>query len=67
MLSMLAGADLGIDYLRDYPKQLEAVTVEDVQEAAATWLAPTRLTTVLVGDVSVISEPLRTLVEIETA
>ena len=66
MLSMLAGADLGIDYLRDYPKQLQAVTVDDVQEAAALWLAPTRLTTVVVGDVAVISEPVQTLVEIET-
>jgi predicted Zn-dependent peptidase len=65
MLSMLAGADLGVDYLREFPKQMQAVTVDDVLAAAATWMAPTRLTSVLVGDVKVIAESLGALIDVE--
>jgi predicted Zn-dependent peptidase len=65
MISMLAGADLGVDYLRQFPKQLEAVTVDDVLAAAAKWMAPTRLTAVLVGDVTVVAAPLKALLAIE--
>jgi predicted Zn-dependent peptidase len=65
MISMLVGADLGVDYLREFPEQLQAVTVEDVLEAAATWMAPTRLTSVLVGDVEVVEEPLQALIALE--
>ncbi len=64
-LSQLAGAGLGLDYLRDYPQQLAAVTVDSALEAAARYLAPHRLTTVLVGDVSEVEAPLRTLVDLE--
>ena len=66
MLSMLAGADLGVDYLRDFPAQMQAVTVEDVLAAAATYMAPSRLTSVLVGDVKVVAESLGALVEFDT-
>jgi predicted Zn-dependent peptidase len=66
-LSQLAGAGLGIGYLRDYPKQLAAVTVDSALEAAGRYLAPNRLTTVLVGDVSQVEAPLRTLVDLELA
>jgi predicted Zn-dependent peptidase len=66
MLSMLAGADLGVEYLRDFPAQLQAVTVDDVLDAAARWMSPSRLTTVLVGDAKVIAEPVSTLLEVET-
>lgn len=65
LLSMLAGVDLGVDYLRDYPKQLQAVRVEDVLSAAAIWLAPTRLTTVLVGDVDVVADSVQALIAVE--
>lgn len=64
-LSQLAGAGLGVEYLRDYPKQLAAVTVEAALEAAGRYLAPSRLTTVLVGDVAEVEGPLRTLVDLE--
>ncbi len=64
-LSQLAGAGLGVEWLRDYPRLLTAVTVEDALTAAATYLAPTALTTVLVGDVAQVEAPLRTLVELE--
>ena len=67
LLSQLASAGLGVEWLRDHPKALEAVTVEDVQEAAARWLAPSVLTPVFVGDSSVIADNLRTLVALETA
>jgi predicted Zn-dependent peptidase len=67
MLSMLAGADLGVNYLRDFPAQLQAVTVDDVLAAAAAWMSPSRLTTVLVGDAAVITGPVRTLLEVEKA
>ena len=65
MISMLVGADLGVEYLREFPQQLQAVTVDEVLAAAATWMAPTRLTTVLVGDVKAVEQPLRALVELE--
>ncbi len=64
-LSQLAGAGLGVEYLRDYPKQLAAVTVEDALRAGSSYLAPSRLTTVMVGDVSEVEAPLRTLVDLE--
>lgn len=62
MISMLAGADLGVQYLRDFPAQLQAVSVDDVLTAAATWLAPSRLAAVLVGDTSTIADSLATLI-----
>ena len=64
-LSQLAGAGLGVTWLRDYPKQLAAVTVEQALEAGGRYLAPARLTTVLVGDVAQVEEPLRTVVDLE--
>jgi predicted Zn-dependent peptidase len=66
MLSMLAGADLGVEYLREFPAQLQAVTVDDVLDAAGRWMSPSRLTTVLVGDAKVITEPVSTLLAVET-
>ncbi|MCM3885916.1 pitrilysin family protein [Frankia sp. R82] len=49
-LSALAGAGLGVEYLRDHPQALAEVTLADLQAAAADLLAPTGLVTVLVGD-----------------
>ncbi|MGI8535436.1 MAG: M16 family metallopeptidase [Mycobacteriales bacterium] len=64
-ISQLAGGGLGVQWLRDYPKQLTAVTVEDALLAGARYLAPAALTTVLVGDVAQVESSLRTLVELE--
>ena len=64
-LSQLAAGGLSIEWLRDYPKQLTAVTVDDVRAAAAKWFAPTVLTPVLVGDTGTIADSLRGLVELE--
>jgi predicted Zn-dependent peptidase len=56
-LSALTASNLGIQWLRDSPKALAAVTVEDVLEAAARYLSPARLTTVLVGDRTQVEGP----------
>ena len=66
-LSQLAGAGLGVEWLREHPRALEAVTVDEVLAAGARWLAPSRLTPVLVGDTAVVADSLRTLVELETS
>ena len=64
-LSQLAGAGLGVEWLREHPQRLLAVTVEDALEAASRYLAPAALTTVLVGDVAQVEAPLRTLLDLE--
>ncbi len=64
-LSQLAGSGLGVEWLRDYPAQLGSVSVEDALAAGAGYLAPSALTTVLVGDVAQVEQPLRTLVDLE--
>ena len=66
-LSLLAAAGLGVQWLRDYPRALSAVTVEQVREAAGRWLAPSRLITVLVGDAEQVLDPLRTIADVEAA
>ncbi|MCU1673265.1 MAG: peptidase [Frankiales bacterium] len=67
LLSMLAGSGLGVEYLRDFPRQLEAVTVESAQEAAAKYLTPKGLTTVVVGDAAEIGSEVEALFEVERA
>lgn len=64
-LSQLTGSGLGVEWLRDYPRQLAAVTVEDALAAGARYLAPNALSTVLVGDVAQVESPLRALVDLE--
>ena len=67
LLSMLVGAGLGVDYLRDFPAQLQAVTVEDAQAAAAKYLSFNDLTTVVVGDTAVVGDAVERLLEVERA
>jgi zinc protease len=64
-LLALSMAGLGLDYLRDLPKRLEKVTVGDVLDAAAEYLAPARLPTVIVGDARVIRPSLEALDAVE--
>ena len=64
-LSQLAGGGLGVEWLRDHPKQLAAVTVDDAHAAAARYLSPARMTSVFVGDVAQVEQPLRTLVDLQ--
>jgi predicted Zn-dependent peptidase len=64
-LVALSTAGLGLDYLRDLPKRLEKVTVDEVRDAAADYLAPARLPTVILGDAKVIRPSLETLDTVE--
>lgn len=49
-LATLASNGLDAGYLRDFPRQAEQLGAAEVQEAAARFLAPRRLLTVMVGD-----------------
>jgi predicted Zn-dependent peptidase len=66
-LSQLAGAGLPLGWLKEHAAALQRVTADEVLEAGARWLAPSRLTPVLVGDASTVSPGLGALVELETA
>ncbi|MDQ6937846.1 MAG: insulinase family protein [Actinomycetota bacterium] len=66
-LSSLAGSGLGLDYLAAQPGRLAAVTTEQVSAAAATYLAPSRLVTVIVGDAAQVSDPLRAITALAPA
>jgi len=60
-LSALLGAGLPADWLRTHQRELSAVTVEQVQDAAARYLAPERLTAVVVGDAARVAAELGAL------
>ena len=49
---------LGTDYLRNVVQKIRAVTPDDVRRIASTYLVPSKMTMVVVGDKSVISEQL---------
>ncbi|ONH33825.1 M16 family metallopeptidase [Pseudofrankia asymbiotica] len=66
-LSGLAGAGIGVEYLRDHPAALTKVTAEDVLAVSAGLLAPTRLVTVLVGDAEKITGAVAALGAVTTA
>jgi len=60
-LAALDAAGLGVDWLRERPVRLEAVTPEQVAEAAFEFFAPERFTGVIVGDADTIGPRLRAL------
>jgi predicted Zn-dependent peptidase len=60
-LTGLAADGLGIDWVRGRPAALEAVTVEEVAEAALRFFSPTAFTGVVVGDADVIGPRVRAL------
>lgn len=64
-LLALSLAGLGLDYLRTLPKRLEKVTVDEVRAAAAEYLAPARLPTIIVGDAKAVRPTLETLDMVE--
>ena len=66
-LSALIGVGLGLDWLREHPRRLAAVTLEQTFEAARTYLAPSGMLVVALGEAAVIGEPLATLGPVETA
>jgi zinc protease len=60
-MSALLGAGMPADWLRTHQQDLAAVTVEQVQAAAARHLAPEGLTAVVVGDAARIAAELAAL------
>ncbi len=60
-LASLAADDVSVQWLRDHPARLEAVTVEEVAAAAGEFFAPSAFTGVIVGDADVIGPGLRAL------
>ncbi|MFI5843542.1 M16 family metallopeptidase [Catenuloplanes sp. NPDC051500] len=62
-----AGAGLRLDHLAEHSARLAAVTKDEVAAAAATYLAPARAVTVVLGDAEKIEAPLATLTPIEKA
>lgn len=64
-LSGLAALGLDLDWLRTHPGRLQAVTTDQVAEAAAEFLAPARFTGVVVGDGERLCAPLAALGGVE--
>jgi zinc protease len=60
-MAAIVSSGLPVTHLRDYPRTLDKVTVADVQEAARRFLAPSALTTVLVGDAAAIAPGIEAL------
>jgi len=66
-LSALIGVGLGLDWLREHPRRLAAVTLEETFAAARTYLAPSGMLGVVLGEAAEIRDPLATLGPIESA
>jgi zinc protease len=60
-LSALVGAGLPAGWLAEHQQALAAVTVDEVQEASRRYLAPTSLTSVVVGDAGMVRDQLGVL------
>ena len=60
-LSALLGSGLPADWLAEHQRDLAAVTVDGVQEAARRYLAPACLTGVVVGDAARVADELAAL------
>ncbi|WP_281689288.1 M16 family metallopeptidase [Pseudonocardia thermophila] len=60
-LTGLAADGLGVDWLRERPARLSAVTVDEVAEIALRFFTPTAFTGVVVGDAEVIGTRVRAL------
>jgi zinc protease len=65
-LSALAAFGLGLDWMIEHPRRLAATGVDEVSAAAAEFLAPDRLTSVVVGDAQTITAPVAALVPVTT-
>jgi predicted Zn-dependent peptidase len=64
MLADVLSDGMGVDWLQEYPVRLAAVTLDDVQGAAAAMLAPEKLVKVVVGDADVVESGLSMLTEV---
>ena len=65
-IAALSAFGLGLEWVLDHPARLTAVTVDDVSAAAHEFFAPSRFTSVVVGDAAAVSGPLAALGPIET-
>jgi zinc protease len=65
-LSGLLAFGLGLDWIAEHTTRLAAVTVDEVNAAAAEFFAPSRLATVIVGDADVVAGPLAALGPVTT-
>jgi zinc protease len=64
-VAALASAGLSSSWVREHPARLEAVTVDQVAEAAVEFFAPTRMTGVVVADAAASAASLRALGGVE--
>jgi zinc protease len=64
-LSALIGVGLGLDWLREHPRRLAAVTLEETFAAAQAYLAPTGMVTVVLGAADEIGDRLAPLGPVE--
>jgi predicted Zn-dependent peptidase len=60
-IAALAADGVPVQWLRDHPARLEAVTTEEVAAAAQEFFAPSAFTGVVVGDAGVVGPGLRAL------
>jgi predicted Zn-dependent peptidase len=60
-IAQIALYDLADDYFAEFVPRVERVTIEDVTRAASTYLDPSRLTTLIVGDLETIADDLKQL------
>jgi predicted Zn-dependent peptidase len=67
LASTYAGFGLRLDFLAEHAAKLVAATREDVAAAAATYLAPARAVTVVLGDADRVEPSLTTLAAVERA
>ena len=66
-LTALAGVGLGLDWLREHPRRIAAVTRDETFAAAAEYLAPARLVTVVLGEAASVAPSLSRLGPVEFA
>lgn len=64
-IGTLAMNGLPVEYLRDHPASVEALTEDDVIEASRRYLDPRSMSTVLVGDVDAIRPAVEALDDVE--
>lgn len=64
-LAALTLADLDLGFLRDHPRDLAKVTSEELLEAARSYLAPTSLVTILLGDAPLVRNQVAALGPVE--
>jgi zinc protease len=65
-LTSVLASGVDVEWLREHTARLGAVTVSDVQQQSARFLAPSALATVVVGDASATGLALSTLDEVRT-